>query len=351
MADKNDMIDRATGCLLAGAAGDALGAPVEFIDRPQILQRFGLAGIRDYAAAYGGIGKITDDTQMTLFTAEGCLRARHHAARYGVDDSESLIRDAYIRWLLTQTSETLSGRGAANGWLLEQQALFARRAPGNTCLSALRRKGGERNNSKGCGGIMRVAPCGILHPDDPLAAFNLGSLAAKLTHGHPTGYLAAGVFAAIIAAVMAGKSLAQATDTAREILLGFPGHAETLHALDAARAMASHGESPEKAIPMLGEGWVAEEALAISLYCALGAQSLEEGIIMAVNITGDSDSTGAIAGNLLGALHGMSAIPKRWLIPLELRDVIETVARDLVHVPDFARDTGNNEWRTRYPAD
>ena len=83
MTDDHTLLDRAAGCLLAGAAGDALGAPVEFIDRPAILRRFGPAGIRDYAPAYGGIGKITDDTQMTLFTAEGCLRARHHAVRHG----------------------------------------------------------------------------------------------------------------------------------------------------------------------------------------------------------------------------------------------------------------------------
>lgn len=198
MHNKNNLLDRAMGCLLGGAAGDALGAPVEFIDRAEILRRFGLAGIQQYAPAYGGIGKITDDTQMTLFTAEGCLRARHHSMKYGVDNSADILRNAYIRWLHTQTSSAHHGKKIVDSWLLQQSALFARRAPGNTCLSALGRKGGERNNSKGCGGIMRVAPCGILYPNDPLAAFNLGSLAAKLTHGHPTGYLSAGVFAALI---------------------------------------------------------------------------------------------------------------------------------------------------------
>ncbi|MDB5757701.1 MAG: ADP-ribosylglycohydrolase family protein [Burkholderia sp.] len=349
MENQYALLDRATGCLLAGAAGDALGAPVEFMDRPEILRRYGPEGLRSYVPAYGGIGKITDDTQMTLFTAEGCLRARHHALLQGADDGIEIIRRAYQRWLKTQTSGTPVETSRTDSWLLQQSALFARRAPGNTCLSALSRKGGERNHSKGCGGIMRVAPCGIVHVDQPLQAFNLGSASARLTHGHPTGYLAAGVFAAVIAGLVAGKSLEKAADTARQILVGFPDHGETLQAINMAVRMAAHGEAPDRAIPVLGEGWVAEEALGISLYCALIAESLEEGVIMAVNITGDSDSTGAITGNLLGALHGVSAIPARWLESLEIKNVIETVASDLVRVPHLTGGSCDT-WPVRYPA-
>lgn len=342
--------NRAAGCLLAGAAGDALGAPVEFMDRADILRRFGPAGIRDYVPAYEGIGKITDDTQMTLFTAEGCLRARHHAITHGVDDTTAFIGRAYQRWLLTQISAAPVRPDSTDSWLLHQPALFARRAPGTTCMSALSRKGAERNTSKGCGGVMRVAPCGILHPNESLQAFNLGSAAAKLTHGHPTGYLAAGVFAAVIAGLVAGKPLAKAIDAARRILIGFPDHQETLLAMDMAIRMAAHGELPHRAIPVLGEGWVAEEALGIALFCALIAENLEEGVIMAVNITGDSDSTGAMTGNLLGAFYGMAAIPRRWLEDLELREVIETAAGDLAAVAGPNSHPGEKGWLARYPA-
>jgi ADP-ribosylglycohydrolase len=353
--NKAELLERAAGCLLAGAVGDALGAPVEFIDRPEIIRRFGPGGIRDYAPAYGGIGKITDDTQMTLFTAEGCLRALRNAATSGDRDGVDIIRNAYLRWLGTQTAAASAQHGNANSWLLGHADLFSRRAPGNTCLSALSRRGAERNDSKGCGGIMRVAPCGILHVGQPALAFNLGSVSAKLTHGHPTGYLSAGVFSAIIAEIMAGKSLMAAINVGRDILIGLPDHAETLQALDMARSLAASGKAPDEAIPILGQGWIAEEALAISLYCALRAQSLEEGVITAVNISGDSDSTGAITGNLLGAIYGASAIPQRWLTTLELKDVIETVARDLVSVPDFGQDTwdqdrSDQDWLARYPA-
>ena len=353
MKDVNNeitLLERATGCLLAGAAGDALGAPVEFMDRPDILRRFGPAGVTEYVPAHGGIGRITDDTQMTLFTAEGCLRARHNVCTLGEDDGIACIRRAYLRWLLTQTAGEPVRPETTDSWLLQQPALFARRAPGTTCVSALSREGAERNNSKGCGGVMRVAPCGILHANEPLQAFQLGSASARLTHGHPTGYLAAGVFAAVIAGLVAGQPLARAVDAARRILVGCQDHQETLQAMNTAIRMVAHGELPHRAIPVLGEGWVADEALSIALYCAFMADSLEAGVIMAVNITGDSDSTGAMTGNLLGALYGVAAIPQRWLADLELRDVIETTAGDLMAMPSIGHRAGKEDWLVRYPA-
>ena len=66
---------RVAGCLLGGAVGDALGAPIEFMRLSEIRERFGPQGLREFAPAYGRLGAITDDTQMTLFTAEGLLRA------------------------------------------------------------------------------------------------------------------------------------------------------------------------------------------------------------------------------------------------------------------------------------
>ena len=348
MTKQTQLINRSLGCLLGGAVGDALGAPVEFSSRAQIIRQFGVAGIRDFVTAYGRMGAITDDTQMTLFTAEGCLRAIRLVRTGGSDDALAVMRRAYMRWLLTQGVKG-DEPVEQTGWLIAQEALFSRRAPGNTCLSALRRQGGEKNDSKGCGGIMRVAPCGIIHAGDPASAFALGLAAAKLTHGHPTGYLSGAVCAAIIAELIVGKPLIEAIQTSRTLLIRSHGHQEALAALDAAVRLAAANERAEAAIPALGEGWIAEEALAISVYCALSASSLEEGIISAVNITGDSDSTGAITGNLLGAMAGATVIPQRWLAQLELRDVIETVAQDLILLPlaDLQQDGG--EYLRRYP--
>src|SRR6266516_3671417 len=112
-------------------------------------------------------------------------------------------------------------------------------------------------------------------------------------------------------------------------------HEETLAAVEMAEALAASGMPSNTAIERLGGGWVAEEALAISIYCALVAADVREGVILAVNHDGDSDSTGAIAGNLLGAMHGVNAIPAEWLESLELRSVITEVAEDLFSFPDW----------------
>ncbi|KJK21307.1 ADP-ribosylglycohydrolase [Burkholderiaceae bacterium 16] len=329
--------------MLGGAVGDALGAPVEFMTHAEILERFGDGGITEYAPAYGGVGTITDDTQMTLFTAEGLLRAWVR----GVGSYPDAVARAYLRWLHTQGIRPAWHADlilAEPGWLCQQAALRSRRAPGNTCLSALEAmmKLGEpaRNNSKGCGGVMRVAPAGLFawgNPDhrSPRHAFDLGAALAALTHGHPTGSLAGGVLAALVHELADRATLRDALRTAKACLAAQPDHEETLLAIMHAEQLAGSDVAHEDAIARLGEGWVAEEALAISIYCALVARDFRHGVILAVNHDGDSDSTGAITGNLLGALWGEEAIPHEWLAPLELREVIAELADDLSDFPTW----------------
>lgn len=335
--------DRFVGCLLGGAVGDALGAPVEFMRVEEIRGTFGREGIRDFAPSYGKLGAITDDTQMTLFTAEGLIRGWLRGQTKGITSYPGVVAHAYLRWLLTQ------GRRPAcelipdsEGWLYGQRELHHARAPGLTCLGALEEMQGlgdrARNNSKGCGGVMRVAPVGLFawhwrhgaapHED----AFDLACELAALTHGHPTGQLAAGAFAVMVLSLACSGSLQDALDVAVGCLKKRPKHEETLQALERARALAKSKLPVTDAIAELGEGWIAEEALAIAVYCAMVGRSLEEGVVYAVNHSGDSDSTGAIAGNLLGAMHGAEAIPERWLGRLELRDVVSEMASDLSEI-------------------
>lgn len=338
---------RFLGCLMGGAVGDALGAPVEFMKRAEILRRFGPDGITQYAPAYGGLGTITDDTQMTLFTAEGLIRGWVRGCFKGITTYSGVTAHAYLRWLQTQgerpTCDIDFGTDEP-GWLFQQRELHSRRAPGNTCLSALRAMSslGEpaRNDSKGCGGVMRVAPVGLFawrlrQQESPQDAFRLGSELAALTHGHPTGALTGGVLAVLILALTDGASLPEALVASKAILQAEPGHEETLRAIELAEELVVSGLPHEQAIARLGQGWIAEEALAISIYCALVARNFKHGVILAVNHDGDSDSTGAIVGNLLGAMHGVKAIPAEWLEPLELRDVITEVAEDLYAFKDW----------------
>lgn len=347
------------GCLLGGAIGDALGAPVEFMRRNEILQRFGPDGITNYAPAYGGIGKITDDTQMTLFTAEGLLRGWVRYCTKGITTYSGVTAHAYLRWLQTQGERAIADIAFGEdqpGWLIQHRELHSRRAPGNTCLSALRSMPslGEpaRNDSKSCGGVMRVAPVGLFGwalEQSARETFLLGTRIAAITHGHPTGSLTGGVLAVLVQALTDGAPLADALATAKACLRLETRHEETLRAIDLAEQLASSAGSSPDSISRLGQGWVAEEALAIAIYCALVAQDFQHGVVLAVNHDGDSDSTGAIVGNLLGAMLGVDAIPEHWLHPLELRAVIIEMAEDLFSFPgwDIGDDSSNQDVQRR----
>lgn len=345
-----DLADAFRACLLGGAIGDALGAPVEFMSRDQIFSHFGASGLRDFADWHHGIGAITDDTQMTLFTAEGVIQS--HRENLPLELSLGI---AYQCWLSTQQPfycSHLPDGTPVTKWsrLLKDRRLRGQRAPGLTCLDALESKGTvdalATNTSKGCGGVMRVAPIGLFvasrysadgrqEPSEHNAAlaFQLGSLAAQLTHGHPSGFLSAGAFSAIISQIALGKPLRAAVKTSLALLCAQPHHKETSQAIKQAASRATADKRfSQQSLTELGHGWVAEEALAMSLYCALTAESFADGVICAINHDGDSDSTGAITGNLLGCLFGLDEIPSNWRTSVECADLIEEMASDLAEL-------------------
>ncbi|MGH3617968.1 MAG: ADP-ribosylglycohydrolase family protein [Pseudonocardiaceae bacterium] len=203
------------------------------------------------------------------------------------------------------------------------------------------------NNSKGCGGVMRAAPAG-LWVGQPEHGFRCGAQACTITHGHPCGYLSGGTLAVIVHQLLDGTALPAAIETARTELACWEGHEEQLCALDAAVALAGQGRpTPEKIAEHLGGGWVGEEALAIAVCAALTARDLVDGLRLAVNHSGDSDSTGSIAGNILGTRHGVHAIPMPWLEQLELHDTITTLAQDAI--AEFGPNPPTHTtWSTRY---
>lgn len=344
-------LEHFAGCLLGGAVGDALGVAVEFFPLALIRQQYGADGIRDLPPG----GEISDDTQMTLFTAEALLRGNTRARLKGICSFVAVAQHAYLRWLRTQGERTehpcfdeLTGDDG-NGWLIGVRELHDRRAPGTTCLNALRTgvagtMSAPLNNSKGCGGVMRVAPVGLFCTD-AREAFEMGCEAAAITHGHPSGYLSAGCLAAMVSTIIGGADLSASIGCGLDILQTKPGHEECLFAIRGAMVLAELGNPSPANIEQLGQGWTGEEALAIAVYCALVAgNDFAKGVRLAVNHSGDSDSTGAIAGNLLGTLLGRSAIPEQWLAGLELREVIAQISADL-----FTRYRDDEDWRRRYP--
>jgi ADP-ribosylglycohydrolase len=347
--------DANVGCLMGGAVGDALGAPVEFMSMEEIRRRYGDAGITGYVEFWSGQGAFTDDTQMTLFTAEGLALAGEKARGGGpraLSAAVESVHRAYLRWLLTQGKEANWGRARATpaalkaeGRLVREKGLWACRSPGMTCLAALQsgRCGSTSdpiNVSKGCGGVMRVAPVGLRFAD-PEEAFRMGCEVAAITHGHPSGYLPAGLLAALISSLSRREALSPSIERATKLLRVWKGHAETLSAVERAVEGAAErsrsGNTPALSFPEAigslaqkddapgpGSGWTGETALSIALFCALcHADDFRAGALAAVNHGGDSDSTGAIAGNILGAKLGKAAIPREWISGLDMAALVE----------------------------
>jgi ADP-ribosylglycohydrolase len=162
-------------------------------------------------------------------------------------------------------------------------------------------------------------------------AFNMGAEFAALTHGHPSGYLSSGALAYIIASIVEGSTLEEALEEALAVIKTYEGHEECLVILEKAAELVNSELPDLEAIKILGEGWVGEEALAIAVYCSLKHKdNYKNAIIASVNHSGDSDSTGAITGNILGAYLGLNSIPEEWINKLELREVIIKIADELL---------------------
>lgn len=372
-ADAPSQKSRIHGCLLGGALGDSLGYAVEFDSITAIRERFGDAGLRDFTAL-DGVTHFSDDTQMTLYTVDGLVEALEWANAGVGADANACLWLAYLRWLDTQgmTAPDPAPRPQPR-WIDGQPVLRQRRSPGKACLSGLAT--GEMGtvqrpvnpDSKGCGTVMRSAPFGLIPHIPADAVWKLSSDAAALTHGHPSARQSSAVFSLLIHSLMQGETLQAAARAAAEHvrsdpdavpelqdrldaalrLAGESPAAETASGRTAAEQTAAPGPaallSPEDLVRELGEGWVAEEALAVGLYAVLATATGEQGprppvehfkaaVAVAVNHSGDSDSTGSIAGNILGAYYGEACLPAGWLDALEAPEVIRGMADQLVSV-------------------
>ena len=371
--------DIVRGSLIGGAAGDALGYTVEFERYQSIIGKYGPQGIREYDLR-NGVAEISADTQMTLFTGNGMLMGLTRGYMRGIGGHPQFyVEYAYQDWYYTQT-ETFENHIGENDedhflrftWLGGIPELYARRAPGNTCMQAIREmiaKKTPQNNSKGCGGVMRVAPWGLFCAchEIPYTIEKIdvaGGEIARVTHKHPLGWMPAMILTHILYRIAKDQNLESSdiatkrkrftsiieeslvclpkikflnevseltwkrTDTLGE---AFPREVDKLcdlvkHAL----VLAGNDQPDIENIRQLGEGWVGEEALAIAIYSvARHIDSFAETIIAAVNHDGDSDSTGSIAGNIIGAMVGYERIPSKFKEHLELHDVILAIADDL----------------------
>jgi len=369
-------LDKIRGSFVGGAAGDALGYAIEFSVEKEIFSKYGKSGITEYELdALTGNAVISDDTQMTLFTANGLLVGDTRGCMRGIQGPPRIyVASAYTDWLRTQEmtfeesmKEPRRPISDSASWLLDVPELYKRRAPGNTCLSALRygKLMGDDfikehlNNSKGCGGVMRVAPLALNYHWMNIEKLDYeGAQIAAITHGHSLGYMPAAVLTHIINRIVFSEEkmslkeiVSEAERTTETIFEGDKHLKELIDLIDLAVELSENRDSDLDNIHRLGEGWVAEETLAIAIYCALRHQDdFSAGIIAAVNHKGDSDSTGAVTGNILGALLGYDAIDDKWKKDLELHDVIIEMADDVCHGCQMSEysDYEDPDWFRKY---
>ena len=339
--------DRVRGSIIGGAIGDALGYPVEFIYSFEGIQkRYGENGITRldtyqwWTDTNMGKAVISDDTQMTLFTALGILNAKEKGMA-----PVPAICNAYIEWLYTQKS--MRSKRYNDCWIGDLPELNVRRAPGYTCVSALEsiiKNREPMNDSKGCGG-MRIAPIPLYgisknRIKDIAALDQLAADVAEITHKHVLGYIPAYVMSHIICCLATDESptkerfskyVTEAMQKATQKYACLKYYTDILQTLMyKALTLACEDIPDNDAIRQIGEGWVAEETLAIAVYCcAKHFDDFEKAMIASVNHGGDSDSTGAVTGNILGAAIGYEAIPEHLKADLQLHDVILHVADDL----------------------
>ena len=364
--DKERHLDVIRGSLFGGAMGDALGYPVEFLKREEIIKRFGDNGICKYVLSGKGLAEISDDTQMTLFTATGILIGITRGKLRGImGPLQSYIWKSYTNWCEMQMG--LNPEGVQRfSWLMDVPEMGENRAPGTTCMHAImKQKEGSvenpLNDSKGCGGIMRIAPVALyLNRTGDInrmqEVFEVASEVAALTHGHELGWLSSGAAAYIINQVAFARVTVE--EAARSAIKFVKEHysdrqhmEELVVIMERALSFAKNSSADEENIRALGEGWVAEETLAIAIYCSVKYQDdFSKALCVSVNHDGDSDSTGAVTGNILGAYLGYEKIPAQWKENLECADVIDEIALDLCHgcIMTEYSTYKDSEWEMKY---
>ncbi len=367
---KEGNLDKIRGGLLGGAVGDALGYPVEFLSGEEIKSRYGEKGIRDYQLDPGtGMALISDDTQMSLFTANGILYGDTKRNMSGISAAVNPsvnVALAYQDWYFTQAGTVGRAGDDRVSWLLDIPQLRSRRAPGNTCMAALAsgRTGSVRmpiNQSKGCGGVMRVAPLGLHYQMRNRDWLDLeGAEVAAVTHGHSLGYMPAAVLTHIVNVAVyggcgRGSSLRDAVEegmeTAARLFRDDRYLPQFQELIGRAVSLSENDREDEENISRLGEGRTGDEVLAIAVYCSLRySGDFSRGIIAAVNHGGDSDSTGAVTGNILGSWLGFQAIEEKWKEKLELKDIILEMADDLCYgclISPYS-DYRDPDWERKY---
>jgi ADP-ribosylglycohydrolase len=306
--------DKFLGCIYGLAIGDAMGFYTEFLSLKEILQKHGESGVKYFQSVektdgtFFPLGTYTDDTQMSLALARAILRTE----TLDVEDFMKEVKREFVNWMDSPDNN---------------------RAPGGACTRGCRNmkyglhwKESGDPGSKGCGTAMRNAPLGLAYHNKLNKLVEFAHASSVCTHAHPTG-IAAGIGTAYAVALIT-KGMAEPRDLVDMVArIPYANEEYRNKILQVNRVL---NKKPDHAIPLLGEGWVGEEALAIALYCFVKYPTdFKKTIWTAVNTDGDSDSLACIAGALSGAYNGIEAIPSQWRREVENSELLGNIANKL----------------------
>jgi len=308
------MLDKYQGCLLGVAIGDALGFAVEFVNSRQQIENTYPSVYKEFIRGQDNSfpGQYSDDTEMSLYVTRGLLNSSDNTTTTLLEHQAQM----YGEWYRKHDNS---------------------RAPGNTCLAATRKladgvhwsKSGN-NGSKGCGTAMRSAPFGLFFYESQQKEqlIEITGKASLMTHGLPEATAGAVGNALCVHYALPAKPAEQWIDKLLEDLGHLsPTFNKKIQDIEVALEM-----DPFEGVDFLGEGWIAEEALAIALYCFLReTDDFEAMMRLAIVHKGDTDSTACIAGGFFGAYHGIEQLPAHLLAEVEGNDTIRELAEQLYH--------------------
>ena len=322
--------DKIRGCLLGGAIGDALGAPLENLTYQQIRKKFGsMTGFVEHDAHWG---RVTGNTQLTCYTAEGVIRSFQRYKNRGICSVQNVLEYTYHRWLEAQNAigpiAVSTGHGQT-GWLMNVPELRFTRGKSLTLRHALL---GKPQNSKGNGALTRIAPVGLA---PFVSSFESGCEIASISHGHPLASLSAGIFAEMIARALRGDDFLTAARQALELIESKPEALPLVRSIQSALKLGQSGATKPEDYQPLGPGVDAVQALcrALSVTCLVTCHpdriDAEQGLLLAVSAGGATDAVGSLTGQLLGAFLGHPKLPQKLCTEVELAALLETIARDM----------------------
>ena len=336
-AEQQDFRSRVRGTLLGAAIGDALGAPRR-LDSPStpIREAYGPEGLTDLASAYGRRGAITDDTQLTLFTVDGLIRAQVRRDTGAWHPPTDLHR-AYRRWAATQRDWGPDERRKDDGWLAREEWLYARRAPGPRLPARPRRRDDghpRRAQEPRESGLRRACPLrarsGCWSAGSRSWSSSWPSSAPRRPTATPRAIWRRARTPSIVHAPRARREPRRAPCSGPwPCWPPDPATSEIVRRPQAGAGRRTPGHAVRRpGRESLAEGWTAEGRCRSAVYCALVGEDVRHGLLLAVNHGGDLGCRRRPDGGLLGALHGETALPPAWLAELEGRPTMLELADD-----------------------